>query len=57
MKEREEVYTAIADEDVATIAAYERAKIDKEIEHKRALESYFKNGAFLGDEEKSEVKL
>lgn len=53
LKEREEVYTAIADEDVAAIAAYERAKIDKEIEHKRALESYFKNGAFLGDEEKA----
>jgi hypothetical protein len=52
LKEREEVYTAVADEDVAAIAAYERAKIDKQIEHKRALESYFKNGAFLGDEEK-----
>lgn len=53
LKEREEVYTAVADEDVAAIAAYERAKIDKQIEHKRALESYFKNGAFLGDEEKA----
>jgi hypothetical protein len=56
LKEREEVYTATTDEDAAIIAAYAKKKIDDEIEHKRALESYFKNGAFIGNEdEKKEV--
>jgi hypothetical protein len=57
LKEREEAYTVATDEDAAIIAAYARKKIDDEIEHKRALESYFKNGAFIGDgdEKKEEV--
>ena len=60
LKEREEVYTACTDDDAAVIAAYAKKKIDDEIEHKRALESYFKNGAFIGngtqDEEKSNAQ-
>ena len=62
LKEREEAYTVATDEDAAVIAAYARKKIDDEIEHKKALESYFKNGAFIGngvvsdgDEKKEEV--
>ena len=51
LKEREEVYTACTDDDAAVIAAYAKKKIDDEIEHKRALESYFKNGAFIGNDE------
>ena len=47
LKEREEAYTVATDEDATVIAAYARKKIDDEIEHKRALESYFKNGAFI----------
>jgi hypothetical protein len=47
LKEREEVYSACTDEDAAAIAAYAKKKIDDEIEHKKALESYFKNGAFI----------
>lgn len=49
LKEREEIYSASTDDDAATIAAYAKKKIDDEIEHKRALESYFKNGAFIAD--------
>jgi hypothetical protein len=51
LKEREEVYSACTDDDAAVIAAYARKKIDDEIEHKRALESYFKNGAFITDDD------
>ena len=49
LKEREEVYSVCTDDDAAVIAAYAKKKIDDEIEHKKALESYFKNGAFIGN--------
>lgn len=49
LKEREEVYSVCTDDDAEVIAAYAKKKIDDEIEHKKALESYFKNGAFIAD--------
>jgi len=41
LKERDTVYTHQADEDLAAIGAYEKKKMDAEVEHKKRVHAYF----------------
>jgi hypothetical protein len=41
LKERDAVYTCQADEDLAAIGAYEKKKMDAEVEHKKRIHAYF----------------